>query len=496
MIRVLSICWIAILLFNVAKCQSNGQESQESQESNQCTLQVHDHLLGTTKKIYQEEIRPELQRTTDQIRGDLKSDFDQFTSTCQCQDTKDRVDSLESTVALIRPELQSTTDQIREDLKSDVDQFASTCQCQDTKDRVDSLESSVALVRPELQRATDQIREDLKSDADQTKDKVDSLESSVAFIRPELQRTTDQCQDTKDRVDALESTVALLRELACERCSSIGTNQCDPSGRCVCLEGYTGSRCDEEVRNMFLVATATREDTIKATEIFDMTTGTLLHCPKIQPFPLDMSGASGGLIDGKPMICGGNIYKVWDYSKACHVLNDQGEWIEDQTASLNRYRYYSGTVVMDNELVMMGGWYQFRPGGEYLETIEVVSPNTRSRILSVKLPHGTDESCVVPWNATTFFVVGGRTDETSYETRTYFINMENGRVTQGPDLLTGRHAHGCEEMLVHGHPYIIVQGGLGPRRGERLTPLKSTEMLDKSNVVEGWTKGKEKSKSK
>ena len=78
-------------------------------------------------------------------------------------------------------------------------------------------------------------------------------------------------------------------------------------------------------------------------------------------------------------------------------------------------------------------------------------------------------------------VTGGYSGQ--YETRTTFINTATDRVTPGPALQKGRVEHGCHEISIQGHPYIIVGGGYS----------KSTEVLDKWNVNQGWTEGKQKS---
>ena len=41
-------------------------------------------------------------------------------------------------------------------------------------------------------------------------------------------------------------------------------------------------------------------------EIFDMASGNLVDCPKVQQLPKELYAASGGTVDGSPMICGGN----------------------------------------------------------------------------------------------------------------------------------------------------------------------------------------------
>jgi len=96
-----------------------------------------------------------------------------------------------------------------------------------------------------------------------------------------------------------------------------------------------------------VIITTGWDTTSKNVEIFDMATGTLLNCPKIQPFPISrLDGASGGIIEGTPMVCGGygKINGQRNYSTTCHSLNQHGHWIEDQTAMVNPGRARSGSI--------------------------------------------------------------------------------------------------------------------------------------------------------
>ena len=93
------------------------------------------------------------------------------------------------------------------------------------------------------------------------------------------------------------------------------------------------------------------------------------------------------------------------------------------------------------------------------------------------MPDGVTGSCVVPWNETTMLVTGGQ------ENGTYFVNTDTETVTPGPAMQNARTYHACQEFLFQGQPYIIVGGGYDEN---------STEVLDKNNVGQGWTEGKQK----
>ena len=125
--------------------------------------------------------------------------------------------------------------------------------------------------------------------------------------------------------------------------------------------------------------------------------------------------------------------------------------------------------------MIAGGYNQ-----NYLATIEVVAPNTRSETLPIRLPVAMSGSCIVPWDTNTFLIIGG--DSGATRSQTYFFNMANNTYTNGPSLLRARSHFACHTMQVNGEDFIIVVGGYGAS--------KSTEYLQKANYGSGWKKSK------
>ena len=136
-------------------------------------------------------------------------------------------------------------------------------------------------------------------------------------------------------------------------------------------------------------------------------------------------------------------------------------------------------MILNNNLILIGGY-----NGNRLSSIEMLSPNTSAQTLSVQLPTGLSSHCQVPWDSETFFVIGGLTDGRKRRDESYFINVKTNQRTNGPSLNTARSSHACGELEVNGKTYIIVTGG------SNSAYLRSTEVLDKSNVGQGWEKGK------
>ena len=232
------------------------------------------------------------------------------------------------------------------------------------------------------------------------------------------------------------------------------------------------------------------EDVGKITEIIDLKDSS--YTCEVNQYPvdgIDLYGATGGLVGSTPFVCGGYTTYV-GYSNACYTLQDNGAWVQDHTASLNTARAYAaiGSVVINGKLVIVGGTEgEVYPGeSNSVSSIEMVAPNTRSKTLSVSLPVAFGHSCIVPWDANTFLVIGGCTSSSCSRDETYFFFLNNNTVSNGPNLLGGRYWTACHEMVVNGEEFIIVVGGYPFSNGRS----KKVEVLSKTNFREGWKKGK------
>ena len=225
-----------------------------------------------------------------------------------------------------------------------------------------------------------------------------------------------------------------------------------------------------------LVVTGSPSNNGRRTEIIDLEDSSFT-CSKVNQFPVKLRGSTGGLVGSTPFVCGGYTSS---YSNACYTLQENGAWKQDRTASLNTARFYaaSGSVIMSNQLVIAGGH-----NGNYLSSIELVSPNARTTTLPRGLPFGLAYSCIVPWDANTFMVIGGYSSS-GYSRETYFITPSNKTVTNGPKLQNARYHVACHDMIVNEEEFIIVIGGHGS--GTK----KTIEVLSKARVGDGWKMGK------
>ena len=207
-------------------------------------------------------------------------------------------------------------------------------------------------------------------------------------------------------------------------------------------------------------------------------------CSKLNHFPKNLYGATGGQIGDTFFICGGYTN---GYTNNCYELQENGVWKHDANASLNVGRYHAATgrVIMNNSLVIAGGYR-----GSSISSIELASPNTRSRTLDTNLYMNVYGACIVKWNETTVLVIGGYQSQgyRSYQksrSETYFYNLSNNTRTSGPSMRRRRYHTACQEIVINGESFIIVVGGHGYN-----SPERTTEVLSKSAFKNGWKYGK------
>ena len=205
------------------------------------------------------------------------------------------------------------------------------------------------------------------------------------------------------------------------------------------------------------------------------------HCTKVASFPIRLLGATGGLINGTPLVCGGNDATNRKYPTSdCFVLDNSGTGWSKKGGLLEPRRYAGGnSVVINGTLILSGGYGSAGP----LTSIEMVSPDASAVKLSVDFPKGLYGHCQVQWDNTTVMIIGGYDGSSS--AATYFVDVDSEMI-DGPTLNTARRYHSCGELLITTDTgtdaYIVVTGGQN---------LKSTEILKKTNNNDQeWKTGK------
>ena len=222
------------------------------------------------------------------------------------------------------------------------------------------------------------------------------------------------------------------------------------------------------------------------TEIIDLE-NSKFGCTKVGNFPKKLFNANGGLVGKTPMVCGG--WYSGTFKKSCYNLEENGVWKGDEKAKLIRGKDngISGSVVIKDQLFIPESIAKSGSTSSWYLNFEMVEPGKKQKALEPMNKWGlfsisstTLKSCIVKWDDNTIMLIGMGASKKE----TFFINMGNQTITEGPKLMEGRSSHACHEMTINGEPHIIVNGGSGSG-----LPLKSTEILAKSSVGKGWQKG-------
>ena len=87
------------------------------------------------------------------------------------------------------------------------------------------------------------------------------------------------------------------------------------------------------------------------TEVIDITDETK-KCNNLGDFPVLVSWATGGLVDGKPIVCGGQYTSTPTYKKECYIFEDDA-W--KLLTSLNEPRSQAGSTILNGDHLWITG---------------------------------------------------------------------------------------------------------------------------------------------
>jgi len=166
-----------------------------------------------------------------------------------------------------------------------------------------------------------------------------------------------------------------------------------------------------------------------------------------EKYPKNVAGATGGIINGQVIICGGYDRDATERLNECYLLKKGGSWT--LLGNLSETRSYSSSVVIDNSLYLISG------RGNACESIESITLDGQIKKHEPGYPHCILDHSTIAINRTTSITIGGY-DEFH---KTYYYNGKE--FSKGPDLITGRFAHaaGLLRDKVTNDEYIAVVGG-------------------------------------
>ena len=210
-------------------------------------------------------------------------------------------------------------------------------------------------------------------------------------------------------------------------------------------------------------------------------------CNHLQDFPFSgLYGISGGLLQNRPVICGGKVLSV-GYNTKCYILNTKEAIFEDAGVTFDQSCTYSESVVFGNKLWFscnyLSKWVYFDQSDNLIIIESSNIPKTYHK--NGNGQNAMSSHCVIKLNETMALMTGGlyQGKKTLYVDATQSLNLE---FVLGPEMIIDRHGHGCGTISSNGKTFLVVVNG----RSEELNKqLDSTEILDISQSNGGWAEG-------
>jgi hypothetical protein len=199
-------------------------------------------------------------------------------------------------------------------------------------------------------------------------------------------------------------------------------------------------------------------------------------CNNWPDYPINIQGATGGLIGNTAIICGGrDITYSWYYFDECYSLSSETTTL---VTHMSVGRFYAASIVInDNTLWITGGTGDV---GEYLKSTEKVT--VTGTMPGPDLPMSLYKHAMVAINSTCSMVIGGGYSSGS-SASTFFYDHNEGEWTSGPSLMHTRywHAAGVVTDEVTDENVVAVTGGSYSGVGD----LDSTEIMQDGEWVQG-----------
>ena len=199
---------------------------------------------------------------------------------------------------------------------------------------------------------------------------------------------------------------------------------------------------------------------IRTTEIFDIEHRNA-QCDNLANFPIGLIHATGGLINQRPIICGGESdegFGVQISAKCYCYKSEQKAWKE--CATMTTKRYLASSIVVNDSLLWITGGRSYDDKYIDLDSTEFISTNGDVK-LGTPLPNALSSHCMVNLNGS--IMVVGRM-RIGHQSKTLLYDTDTSKFTSssGPTLITSERNFACAvfNSSFHGdRPVAIVTGG-------------------------------------
>jgi len=204
-------------------------------------------------------------------------------------------------------------------------------------------------------------------------------------------------------------------------------------------------------------------------------------CKNLESAPTQRWAAVGGVLKGRPLICGG--FNGTHSFKDCFYIS--GDQVNNQP-SMSQIRSFATSLVLKdpatNEEYMwvVGGFEDVD-----LSSTEFVYTDKPAKA-GPKLDFVVAHHCMVQTADDAVYIVAGK-QEGAMTNKVWIVDPTNNfQVKEGPSLKADRYFHSCAAMKDEetGAVKIVVAGGFGSHG-----PTASVEILDTSSADNTWVAG-------
>ena len=179
------------------------------------------------------------------------------------------------------------------------------------------------------------------------------------------------------------------------------------------------------------------------TDILDLDDETTT-CNVLSPYPFQVDSIQAGVLNSKPIFCGG---------QECFEYTTQG--FKSFANLTYEADYFSASTVVQIEqqsVLWISGGYDMEDKSQVVLSNGTVSEGP-------VMPEKIMDHCVVAINKTTVLVTGGMNDNGYATKKTYGYNFESGQWSNGSELINERVDHGCGVFQNSTGLVIAVIGG-------------------------------------
>ena len=222
----------------------------------------------------------------------------------------------------------------------------------------------------------------------------------------------------------------------------------------------------------FLITTGWNGNYVTKSEIIDLSKLGNYQCPDWVDYPIEVQGATGGLLGTIPIICGG--YPATD---ECYKITAKEVVL---VVKMTTKRAGAASVTINSTSLWITGGLN---GNNVLSSSEFVQ--MEGTMPGPELPIAVYYHAMINTRNDLTMVIGGKTTGNYYSAKTFYYNHNYGNWSDGPKLNQGRenHAVGIVTDEATHEKLVIVTGGYNGFN------LKSTEIL----ISDAWSLGEKNS---